>query len=121
MNYQRENTFHNLTGGVYNVQVKDKNGCGYDSKEVVLVDYPKLLTPNNDGYNDHWQIEGIHKFSDSKTLIYDRYGKLLKELTSNSAGWDGSFNGQQMPSNDYWFIVNLSDGRTFKGHFSLVR
>lgn len=121
INFQDDNSFQNLSGGVYNVQVRDKNGCGLDIREVVLVDYPKVLTPNNDGYNDHWQIDGASKFPNSKIFIYDRYGKLLKELTSNSLGWDGSFNGNQMPPDDYWFIVNLSDGRTFKGHFSLIR
>jgi gliding motility-associated-like protein len=120
-NYQQQNVFYNLSGGVYQVQVRDKNGCGSDEEEVVLVDYPKILTPNNDGYNDRWQISGVNNFPGSKILIYDRYGKLLKQLTSNSQGWDGSYNGKQMPADDYWFIVNLTDGRTFKGHFSLLR
>lgn len=121
INYQDDSVFYNLSGGVYNVQVRDKNGCGLDSKEVVVVGYPRIFTPNNDGYNDSWQIDGVEKFQDSRILIYDRYGKLLKELTSNSVGWDGTFNGNPMPSNDYWFTVFLSDGRTFKGHFSLIR
>ena len=121
VNYQDDSSFYNLSGGVYNVQVRDKNGCGLDSKEVVIVGYPRIFTPNNDGYNDFWQIYGVEKFPDSRILIYDRYGKLLKELTSNSIGWDGTFNGNPMPSNDYWFTVYLSDGRIFKGHFSLIR
>jgi gliding motility-associated-like protein len=120
-NFQDANVFQNLSGGVYNVQVRDKKGCGIDTTEVVLVDYPKFFTPNKDGYNDYWQIDGVNKFPYSKIFIYDRYGKLLKELTSSNLGWDGSFNGNKMPSNDYWFIVNLSDGRTFNGHFSLIR
>ncbi|MCC4226791.1 T9SS type B sorting domain-containing protein [Zunongwangia profunda] len=55
-----------------------------------------MLTPNNDGFNDRWQIYGIKEFPNSRTLIYDRYGKLIKELTSNSTGWDGSYHGRQM-------------------------
>ncbi len=120
-NYQEENTFYNLSGGIYLVEVRDKKGCGSDQIEVVLVDFPKVFTPNNDGYNDHWQINGVKKFPNSKILIYDRYGKLLKELTSQSTGWDGTYNGNKMPAADYWFVVNLSDGRIFNGHFSLIR
>ena len=53
--------------------------------------------------------------------IYDRFGKLLKELDPLSSGWDGIFIGKPMPSTDYWFRVYLEDGREFKSHFSLVR
>lgn len=121
INFQDDNVFNNLSGGVYVAQVRDKNGCGVDKKEVVLVDYPKLFTPNNDGYNDLWQIQGLRTFSKSQILIYNRYGQLLKELISGSAGWDGTYQGRPMPADDYWFTVNLSDGRNFKGHFSLLR
>ena len=57
----------------------------------------------------------------SKIFIFDRYGKLLKQIDPKSEGWDGNFNGQPMPSNDYWFSVTLQDGRVFKSHFTLKR
>jgi gliding motility-associated-like protein len=53
--------------------------------------------------------------------IFDRYGKLLKQLSPQSLGWDGAFNGEDLPSNDYWFYVKLQDGRIFKSHFTLKR
>src|SRR5690606_279227 len=105
--YQNSNYFNNVQGGVYTVYVRDKEGCGEDSTEVVIIDYPKFFTPNSDGYNDYWQIKGIHKFPNSKIFIFDRYGKLLKQLSANSPGWDGSFNGKKLPTNDYWFTANL--------------
>lgn len=120
-NYQDEKTFYNLSGGIYTAEVRDKDGCGSDFREVVILDYPKFFTPNNDGVNDYWQIKGATKIKDSRIRIFDRYGKLLKELSSNQKGWDGTFNGKPMPSNDYWFLAYLRDGRSFKGHFSLVR
>ncbi|PAM94419.1 hypothetical protein B4N84_12820, partial [Flavobacterium sp. IR1] len=52
---------------------------------------------------------------------FDRYGKLLKELLPNSAGWDGTCNGQNMPADDYWFAFTLPSGQEIKDHFSLVR
>jgi gliding motility-associated-like protein len=120
-NFQDNNTFHNLLGGVYIVQVRDKKGCGVDEQEIVLVDYPKFFTPNNDGYNDYWHILGIEKFPNSVTTIFDRYGKFLKQLMYNDIGWDGTFNGEKLFSSDYWFTVELGNGRDFKGHFSLKR
>jgi len=53
--------------------------------------------------------------------IYDRFGKFLKQIQAGGKGWDGKFNGQNMPSSDYWFVLNLENGRTVSGHFSLKR
>jgi gliding motility-associated-like protein len=51
-------------------------------------------------------------------------GKLLKQISSTSAGWDGTFNGSPLPSDDYWFTVDYKEtnlGKQFKSHFSLKR
>jgi len=120
-NFQDDNTFHNLLGGIYNIQVRDKKSCGLDEQEVVLVDYPKFFTPNNDGFNDYWHIQGIEKFPNTVIYIFDRFGKLLKQLTFNDLGWDGTYNGKLLFASDYWFTADLGDGRDFKGHFSLKR
>jgi gliding motility-associated-like protein len=121
INYQDSNYFSNIQGGIYTVFVRDKDGCGEDSDEVIIIDYLKFFTPNNDGYNDFWQIKGISEFPNSKILIFDRYGKLLTLLTSNDLGWNGLYNGKKMRSNDYWFRANLGDGQAFSGHFTLKR
>lgn len=121
INYQDSNYFSNIQGGIYTVFVRDKDGCGQDSEEVTVIDYPKFFTPNNDGYNDFWQIKGIANFPNANTLIFDRYGKLLTRISSNDFGWNGLYNGKQTMSNDYWFRTDLGNGRTFSGHFSLKR
>jgi len=121
INYQDSNYFSNIQGGMHTVFVRDKDGCGQDSEEVTVIDYPKFFTPNDDGYNDFWQIKGIVNFPNSETLIFDRYGKLLARIKSNDLGWNGFYNGKQMMSNDYWFRTDLGNGQTFTGHFSLKR
>jgi gliding motility-associated-like protein len=121
INYQDSNYFSNIQGGMYSVFVRDKDGCGQDSEEVTVIDYPKFFTPNDDGYNDFWQIRGIANFPNSETFIFDRYGKLLARISSNDLGWNGQYNGRQMMSNNYWFRTDLGNGRTLSGHFSLKR
>ncbi|MCC1485051.1 T9SS type B sorting domain-containing protein [Winogradskyella immobilis] len=121
INYQDSNIFENIRGGIYTVSVRDKEGCGEDTKEVVLVDYPKFFTPNNDGVNDFWQIRGVSRFPNSKISIYDRYGKLITELSHTDIGWDGMYKGTYMPTNDYWFSAKLNDEIVFSGHFTLKR
>ena len=121
INYQTSNYFSNVQGGTYIAYVRDKEGCGGDSKEVTVIDYPKFFTPNNDGHNDLWQISAVNKFPNSKISIFDRYGKLLAELSSNDSGWNGIYNGNEMPSDDYWFRANFSNEVIFSGHFALKR
>ena len=58
----------------------------------------------------------------TKVYIFDRYGKLIKMLVNgNDEGWDGTYNGIPLMSDDYWFVVKVEDGREFKGHFAMKR
>lgn len=121
INYQESNVFEGLDNGVYQVYVKDANGCGEDVEEVVLLNYPKFFTPNGDGVNETWQIKYSIKEPNMKIAIYDRYGKLISNFGTNHLGWDGTLKGTKLPATDYWFIVTREDGREFKGHFSMIR
>ena len=89
--------------------------------------YPKFFTPNGDDANNTWQIEGIEVLNNPRVFIFDRYGKLLKQLVGN-ATWDGTFNGRPLPSSDYWFRIDYDQdangvvlARTVQRHFSLKR
>ena len=121
--YQAENTFLNVPAGIHTVYIKDKNGCGTVLKEVAVFGIPNFFTPNQDGYHDYWNIEGVNTTSNAKTSIqiFDRYGKLLKQIDPMGQGWDGIYLGVQMPADDYWYVVKLEDSRIFKGHFTLKR
>ena len=121
--YQDSNTFSNVQPGLYTVYVRDKNECGIVDDMVSVIGFPKFFTPNNDTVNDYWQVYGITEQFQANSIIYifDRYGKLLKELDPLSSGWDGNYNGEKMPTSDYWFKVTLEDGRTYTNHFTLKR
>lgn len=119
--YQESNVFSNLTPGEYTVYVR--NECGLVSQTFYILDYPKFFTPNGDGYNDTWQIVNLDKrnLQDSKIFLFDRYGKLLKQISPSSEGWNGTYNGALLPSEDYWFVLELSNGKKVKNHFTLKR
>jgi gliding motility-associated-like protein len=119
--FQSGNVFTNLTPGLYNVSIRDKFGCGTITKQVWLLNYPKFFTPNGDGYHDLWFIENAENEPDFKVFVFDRYGKLLKSFGSKDVGWDGIYNGREIFSEDYWFVVQRQDGRVLKGHFTLKR
>ena len=119
--YQDSNHFERVLAGIRTVYVRDKHGCGVVSEEVSVIGFPRFFTPNGDGFNDTWQVQGITFQLGSKIFIYDRFGKVLEKLSPGGEGWDGRYRGKPMPADDYWFTVALEDGRLRKGHFSLVR
>lgn len=119
--FQVENIFEFVEAGLHTVHVRDRNGCGEANLEVSVIGFPKFFTPNNDGFYDFWQVEGIEFQPNSTIHIFDRFGKLVCTLKGDQKGWDGSYMGIEMPSSDYWYVGNLEDGRVVKGHFSLIR
>jgi gliding motility-associated-like protein len=122
VNFQDSNVFTHLIPGEYDVYIRDKNGCGTIIEEVYLMYYPKYFTPNGDAYHPLWQIKFAYYEPNMEIQIFNRYGKLLLSLDPRSAGWDGTYNGKLMPADDYWFVVKRpSNGKTYKGHFTLRR
>jgi len=119
--YQDSQRFNNLYPGSYTIYVRDKNGCGTVSMDAVIIGGPPFFTPNQDGYNDTWQVIAVDTIPDARIYIFDRYGKLMKQISPMGQGWDGTYNGSPMPSSDYWYLVELNGGRTFNGHFALKR
>ncbi len=120
--YQDSNVFDGLKIGEYLIYIRDKNGCGKISDSFYALFYPKFFTPNGDGYHDYWQLYFSENEPDVEVSIFNRYGKLIVKLDSESKGWDGTLNGTKLPTSDYWFVVNRPiKNEQYKGHFTLKR
>ena len=122
-NFQDSNLFIGVKPGFHTVYVRDKNDCGTIQKNIAVIGFPKFFTPNGDGYNDTWHVYGINTPNqvNSEVYIFDRFGKLIIKLNPLGAGWDGTYNGDNTPSSDYWFYTKLQNNKIFRGHFSLRR
>jgi len=127
-NYQANNIINGVLYGKHIIYVKDLNGCGFTTKEIYVLSYPRFVTPNNDGHYDTWNLNHPNRifndyYSISTVKIFDRYGKVIAEIDPKGLGWDGMYHGEPVIESDYWFIVNLTNykGKTItkKGHFSL--
>ena len=53
--------------------------------------------------------------------IFDRYSRYITNIKSGENGWDGTYNGNPLPSTDYWFVITREDGKIYRGHFTLKR
>ncbi|MDD2985128.1 PKD-like domain-containing protein, partial [Flavobacterium sp.] len=123
--FQTSNVFTNVSSGWHYITVQDTNGCLDTTIQAFIIDYPKFFTPNGDGQNDTWNIFSLRDVNpNAKIYIFDRYGKFIKQISPLGVGWDGTFNGEALPSTDYWFSVEYEeqgDAKVFRAHFSLKR
>lgn len=123
--FQTDNVFYNAVSGEHTITLRDTKGnCDPIVLIADVIKHPKFFTPNNDGFNDTWNIWDLADQPNSIIYIYDRYGKFLKQLNPTGQGWDGNYNGQPLPSTDYWFQVfyKFNDvDQVFKAHFSMKR
>ena len=121
--YRDSNFFTNVPMGLHEVYIRDVNGCGVlGPLPIAVLGIPNYFTPNGDGFHDTWNVKGVTA-SNAQSIIYifDRYGKLMKQINPIGAGWDGTYNGNLMPADDYWYTIQFQDGRNARGHFSLKR
>ncbi|NJB37365.1 T9SS type B sorting domain-containing protein [Croceivirga sp. JEA036] len=126
--FQSSNTFIDVLPGNHVIHMRDIYGCGVVKEEIVVLGFVPFFSPNGDGANETWHIKGIEELDEAVVRIYNRYGKLLKELTAHDSGWDGTFKGLAVPSSDYWFSLSYlnSDGarveaKYIQNHFALRR
>ncbi|TRW21509.1 T9SS type B sorting domain-containing protein, partial [Flavobacterium zepuense] len=120
--WQNSNVFTNVSLGAHSVVVRDFSGaysCGeLTLNSITTIGYPHFFSPNGDSEHETWNVIGL---TDHIVFIYDRYGKLIKQISSDGKGWDGTYNGRNLPASDYWFSIQLKNGDVIKGHFSLLR
>jgi gliding motility-associated-like protein len=118
---------YGLKFGARTFYVVDALGCKSSEISHTVVapglSFPPYFTPNGDGINDTWEVTGLREYyPNAKVSIFDRFGKLLVEYAGSDTGWDGTYRGNNMPSTDYWYQVDVKDiNKQFVGHFSLMR
>jgi len=124
--YGSTNTFVIYETGTYTVTVTDANGCTATASifmEHIDVCISNYFTPNGDGVQDDWGPGCTEQYPNLTFDIYDRYGRVIATLGVGQK-WDGTYNGNELPSGDYWYVVKLNDAndnRDFVGHFTLYR
>ncbi|MEN9907396.1 MAG: hypothetical protein RLZZ540_537 [Bacteroidota bacterium] len=122
INYQSSNVFFDAPSSLQTAYVREINLCGMDTKDFIVLIAPKFFTPNNDSYNDRWEINGLIYYPKASITIFDRYGKLISILNSNNPSWDGTYHKLMLPASDYWYVLKIDDNSLEKrGHFSLKR
>jgi gliding motility-associated-like protein len=123
--YQISATITNEAG----CKARDNYDINIGKRRNVYV--PNIFTPNFDGENDYFYIQGgIDVVSISNLIVYDRWGNMVYQnadvlKNSQQNGWNGRFNGNLSPSGvySYHFLVYFTDGkvRRYEGSITLMR
>jgi gliding motility-associated-like protein len=93
--------------------------------EIIIV--PSGFTPNNDNTNDIWEITNISQYPNNIVKIYDRSGQIVFKTTGYTIvdnNWDGTFNGKELPTSTYFYVIDLNTGgedSVFKGSVTIIR
>lgn len=122
INWQSSNIFNNLKPGVYTFLVRYiEQTCLGKPQETIVLYIQNFITPNNDNINDYFIIKDLDIFDKESTLtIYNKYGKIIhKDKNNTELKWNGRFNGRNLPTGNYWYIVELPDGRKVTGNITI--
>ena len=126
--FQDSAIFREVLAGAHTLTLRDKNGCGSITEEIVVMGFFNHFSPNGDALNEQWHVPDLSLLTNPEISIYDRYGKYITQLTEQSNGWDGTYKGQPMPPSDYWFKLTYTDAsgnravaKYIQNHFSLRR
>lgn len=108
--------------GTHTVKVEVDNGCTDEvtllSKDCQLT-IPNIITPNGDGHNDKFDIDGLENFSNSTLIIYNRWGKKIYESNNYQNDW----NGENFADGTYYFVLRTYEGedKEYKGTLAIMR
>jgi gliding motility-associated-like protein len=79
------------------------------------------LSPNGDGKNDVFYIQGIEKYPNNKLVIYNRWGNEVFKATGYLNNWGGNWNGMMLPDGTYFYILDTGEGQTKVGYIQIHR
>ena len=114
--WQDSNIFSNLPNGNYTVFVRTKLGCVIGSANFSIFSVANVFTPDADGINDTWKIDGLENYPNSEVQVYDRFGNMvLQKIINGTFEWNGTNNSRKLPTGNYWYVVKVSDGRLLNG------
>ena len=126
---EETNELNNVSIGTYVLKVKDQNNCSQTQSITVSVSnnlsclfIAEGITPNNDAINDVWVVDGLWAYPKADVKVYNRWGQKVYSANATSSAWDGTFQGEALPTADYYYVIDLgNDTKTITGVVTLKR
>ena len=123
-------SIEDLSTGTYILTVTDFNNCMVvDSAYVPLTEENcnidlviyNIITPNNDGQNDVWNIENVDSYNNVHVDIYNQWGNLVFSTDDYNEPWDATDNnGKKVAAGTYYYVIKLENGVTYSGYLTVM-
>jgi gliding motility-associated-like protein len=112
--------------GQYALEVEDAKGCKAHANYIVVsrceILAPNAFSPNGDGINDRWVVEGLNDDPEARILIYNRYGTLVYETTGKQTYWDGKSKDHAVSAGIYYYVIFAKNSANpLKGSITLIK
>ncbi len=128
-NYIADSVFTSLAQGYYTIKVQDENNCESEAYPVTLTKpgtckmvLYDAFSPNGDEYNEVWNIGNIDNYPQCIVKIYNTWGTLVFSSEGYGMPWDGTYNGKELPSGTYYYVIDPGDGSDIlTGPVSIVK
>ncbi len=112
---------------VYTLTVTSDEGCvAADQVSIKVLKeplVPNTFTPNGDGTNDIWSIKNLANYPNPTIQVFSRYGnRVFSSFSGTEITWDGKFNGTDIPTGTYYYIIRPGSGRaSVSGSVTVLR
>ncbi|HMQ75389.1 MAG TPA: choice-of-anchor L domain-containing protein [Flavobacteriales bacterium] len=120
-------TVQGLAAGTYTVTITDANGCSitvsFTLDQPMDVVMPTGYTPNGDGSNDSFVVQGLEAYPDNRIIIYNRWGNVVYDRVRYTNDWSGeNLQGEPLPNGTYFVVLTLTpDGAPMQNYVDLRR
>jgi gliding motility-associated-like protein/uncharacterized repeat protein (TIGR01451 family) len=110
---------------VFTYELCSNGGCDTARVEVIVVcDKIKIhngFSPNGDGVNDVFVIEGIENFKNNTVSVYNRWGNEVMKTKGYKNDWNGTWHNQSLPDGTYFYLLNDGEGHILSGYVEIMR
>jgi gliding motility-associated-like protein len=110
---------------LYTVSGTVTDGCTGKAEITINVDgtlHPPLaFSPNEDGINDAWYIQGIESYSTCTLSVFDGRGRRIYQQTGYTNDWKGTYEGKQVPNGNYYYVFGCPDEKPLTGTVLIIR
>lgn len=108
----------------YYITLTDSNACQSIDSVIITVDIPtpNAISPNGDGINDFFVIDGIERFNANAIEIFNRYGNVVFSKSPYNNDFNGkSSSGGDLPDGIYYYLLNLGVGYEPQTGYILIK
>lgn len=84
---------------------------------------PNAFTPNGDGINDNWQLDGLAAYPQAEVQVFNRYGQRVYLSHGYNVPWDGTYKGLPLPVGTYYYIITVGNNacKLLSGYVAILR